>query len=122
MRQDRSAGQDEPGRKSLAAVGLDIVGNVLDGCDLWYSIEDVPLQLGVQIRVRVTTGMRDRHPLAAGLSGLCRRSKEVPLADRKANDLDAALEMFPFTSDFTSTVFLIAPEGFVGERPAKLIR
>ena len=103
-------------------LGLDIVRNVLDGCNLWYPIEDVPFQLGVQIRVRVTTGMRDRHPSAAGLCGFCRRGEEIPLADSEADDLDAPSEMFPLPSDFTPTVFFVAVNRFVGECPAKLVR
>ena len=66
--------------------------------------------------------MRDRHPLAAGLSRLCRRGKEVPLADGESDDFDTSLEVFPLPSDLTATVFFIPVEGCVGERPAQLVR
>ena len=103
-------------------LGLDVVRNVLNRLDLWHAVKDVPLQLGREIRVRVTTGMRDRHPLAAGLSRLCRRSKEVPLADSEPDDFDAPLEVFPVACNLTAPVFFLSVEGFFSERPAKLVR
>ena len=43
----------------LQLLSLDVVWHVLDRRDLWDTIKDVSLQLGVKVRVRVTTGMRD---------------------------------------------------------------
>jgi ABC-type multidrug transport system fused ATPase/permease subunit len=34
---------------------LDIVRNELDRSDLWHTVEDISLQLGVEVRVRITT-------------------------------------------------------------------
>jgi ABC-type glucose/galactose transport system permease subunit len=56
------------------------------------------------------------------ISGLCRRSGEVPFTDGEADDLDAALEVVPLTSELTPAVFLVGVKGLVGERSAELIR
>jgi len=101
---------------------LDIVRNVLDGRDLWNTVEDVSVQLGVEVGVRITTQMWDRHSLAAGLSGLCRRREEVPFADGEADDLDTPLEVLPLAGDLTALIFLISGKGLVSERPTKLVR
>jgi len=103
-------------------LGLDIVGNVLDCRDLWHTFEDVSLQLRIEICVRITTWMRNRHPLAVGFGRLCRRSEEVPFADGEANDLDTPLKVLPLAGNLTATVFPISLEGLVGERSAKLVR
>ena len=103
-------------------LGLDIVRNVLDGRDLGNTVEDVSLQLGVEVRVRITTWMRDRHSLATGLSGLCRRSEEVPFADGEANDLDTPLKLLPLAGNLTATIFLLSVKKLLSERPAKLVR
>src|SRR6056297_1807107 len=58
-------------------LGLDIVRDVIDRRNLWYTVKDISFQLGVEVRVRVTTWMRDRHPLGAGLGRLCRRREKV---------------------------------------------
>ena len=86
------------------------------------TVEDISLQLGVEVRVRITSWMRNRHPLAAGLGRLCRRREKVPFADGEADDLDTPLKMLPLAGDLTAPIFLIGVEGLVGERPAKLVR
>jgi hypothetical protein len=48
--------------------------------------------------------VRDRHPSAAGLGRFCRWGEELPLADREADDLDAALEVVPLACDFATTL------------------
>jgi len=48
---------------------LDSVRHVLDRYDLWDRAQDGPFQLSVEIRVRVTAGMRDRQRLTASLKG-----------------------------------------------------
>ena len=102
--------------------GLDIIRNELDRRNLWHTIEDIPLQLSIEVRVRITTGMRDRHPLAVGLGRLCRRGEEVPFADSEADDPDTSLKVLPLTGDLAATVFLISVKGLVSERSAKLVR
>lgn len=114
--------QDEPARNLLAAAELDIVGNVLDDRNLWNTVENVPFQLRIEIRVRITSRMRDRHPLAAGLGRLCRWSEEIPFMDGEADDLDASLEVFPLACYLTERVFFVGVKGLLGERSAKLVR
>ncbi len=102
--------------------GLDIVRNELDRRDLWDTIENIPLQLRIEVCVRITTGMRDRHPLAGNFGGRCCRSEEVPLTDSESDDLDTALEVFPFACDLTATVFFVCVERLLSECSAKLVR
>jgi hypothetical protein len=103
-------------------LGLDIIRNELDRRDLWHTVKNVSLQLGVEVCVRVTTGMRDRHPSATGLGRLVRWSEKVPFADGEPDDIDAPLEVFPLAGGLTATVFFIGVETFLGEGPAKLVR
>ncbi len=103
-------------------LGLDIIRNELDRRDLWHAVENIPLQLGVEVCVRVATGMRDRHPSATGLGRLVCWSEEVPLADGEADDVDATLEVFPLAGDLTPAVFFVGVEPLLGERSAKLVR
>lgn len=101
---------------------LDIIRNELDRRDLWHAVEDVSLELGVEVCVRVTTGVRDRHLSAAGLGGLCCWSEEVPFADDEADNLDAPLEVFPLAGNLTATVFFVDVETLLGECSAELVR
>lgn len=52
-----------------------------------------PVQLCVEIRVRIPSGMRDRHPLATRLDGFSRRRQAVPFADGEADNLETSLHL-----------------------------
>ena len=124
FRRVRACGRGEASRTENRSqlLGLYVVWDVLDRRDLWHTVEDISLQLGVEVRVRFTTGMRSRHPLAAGLGRLCCRCEKVPFADGEADDLNTPLKMLPLAGDLTAPIFLISTKGPVSECPAKLVR
>nr|WP_206772043.1 hypothetical protein [Halorhabdus tiamatea] len=45
----------------LQLLGFDIIRIELDRRNLWDAIKNVPLHLSIEIRVRITAWMRDRH-------------------------------------------------------------
>ncbi len=72
-----------------------IVWNVLDCRDMRNTIEDILLQLGIQVRVRIASKVRNRHPLPPGLRRLSRWSQRIPFTDCVPDGLDATLVMIP---------------------------
>ena len=124
FRRVRACGRGEASRieNRSQLLGLYVVWDVLDRRDLWHTVEDVSLQLGVEVRVRVTTGMWNRHPLAAGLGRLCCRFEKVPFADDEADDPKTPVKMLPLAGDLTAQIYLISTKGPVSECPAKLVR
>ncbi len=108
------------GRSQL--FGFDVVRNVLDGRNVRNSVEDVAFELFVQVRVRIATRMGDRHPSVRGRRVFCARRKEVPLADRKADDPNASLEVLPVTDDLSPLSLLLGAEILVSERRPQLVR
>ncbi len=115
-------GQGGRVKRRSQLLGFDSIWNVFDRRNLGNTLKDALLQLRVQVRVRITLGVWNRPPLAAGLGWLSCRSQKVPFSDDEPDDLDAALEMFPLTRDFAAAVFVFSIKSLVGDCSAKLIR